>query len=107
MLIFFRVMQGAVSGPMIPLSQSILLANYPEHRKGFADARAHPEENLQLPTGCRPLLALDFSENHIRIRSLRLGHIFILTCYRQLAIQNFHIAASFPERVGIYSMPFC
>lgn len=36
MLIFFRVLQGAVSGPMIPLSQSILLANYPAHRKGFA-----------------------------------------------------------------------
>jgi DHA2 family multidrug resistance protein len=36
MLIFFRVLQGAVSGPMIPLSQSLLLANYPEHRKGFA-----------------------------------------------------------------------
>jgi len=36
MLIFFRVIQGAVSGPMIPLSQSILLANYPEHKKGFA-----------------------------------------------------------------------
>ncbi len=36
MLIFFRVVQGAVSGPMIPLSQSILLANYPAHRKGFA-----------------------------------------------------------------------
>jgi len=38
MLIFFRVLQGAVSGPMIPLSQSILLANYPEHKKGFATA---------------------------------------------------------------------
>ncbi len=36
MLIFFRVLQGAVSGPMIPLSQSILLANYPEEKKGFA-----------------------------------------------------------------------
>ena len=36
MLIFFRVLQGAVSGPMIPLSQSILLANYPDDRKGFA-----------------------------------------------------------------------
>src|SRR5580698_5526621 len=38
MLIVFRVLQGAVSGPMIPLSQSILLANYPEHRRGFATA---------------------------------------------------------------------
>jgi len=36
MLIFFRVLQGAVSGPMIPLSQSLLLVNYPDHRKGFA-----------------------------------------------------------------------
>jgi MFS transporter, DHA2 family, multidrug resistance protein len=36
MLIFFRVIQGAVSGPMIPLSQSILLSNYPLEKKGFA-----------------------------------------------------------------------
>lgn len=36
MLIIFRVLQGAVSGPMIPLSQSILLANYPEEKKSFA-----------------------------------------------------------------------
>ena len=36
MLVFFRVLQGAVSGPMIPLSQSILLANYPEHKRGLA-----------------------------------------------------------------------
>jgi DHA2 family multidrug resistance protein len=36
MLIFFRVVQGAVSGPMIPLSQSILLANYPPEKRGLA-----------------------------------------------------------------------
>ncbi|MES2217492.1 MAG: DHA2 family efflux MFS transporter permease subunit [Pseudomonadota bacterium] len=36
MLIFFRVLQGAVAAPMIPLSQSILLASYPEDKKGFA-----------------------------------------------------------------------
>jgi DHA2 family multidrug resistance protein len=36
MLIFFRVLQGAVSGPMIPLSQSILLGNYPDSKKGLA-----------------------------------------------------------------------
>lgn len=38
MLIFFRVVQGAVAGPMIPLSQSLLLANYPEDKKGLATA---------------------------------------------------------------------
>ncbi|MBV8047259.1 MAG: DHA2 family efflux MFS transporter permease subunit, partial [Paludibacterium sp.] len=36
MLIFFRVLQGAVAGPMIPLSQSLLLACYPNEKKGMA-----------------------------------------------------------------------
>ncbi|MGA7949887.1 MAG: DHA2 family efflux MFS transporter permease subunit [Thiobacillaceae bacterium] len=35
-LIVFRVLQGAVGGPMIPLSQSLLLANYPSEKKGLA-----------------------------------------------------------------------
>ena len=30
LLILFRVLQGAVAGPMIPLSQSLLLSSYPE-----------------------------------------------------------------------------
>jgi MFS transporter, DHA2 family, multidrug resistance protein len=38
MLIVFRVIQGAVAGPMIPLSQSLLLANYPADKKGLATA---------------------------------------------------------------------
>ena len=36
MLIFFRVVQGAVAGPMIPLSQALLLASYPKARAGMA-----------------------------------------------------------------------
>jgi DHA2 family multidrug resistance protein len=36
MLIVFRVLQGAVAGPMIPLSQSLLLASYPKARAGVA-----------------------------------------------------------------------
>jgi DHA2 family multidrug resistance protein len=36
MLIVFRVLQGAVAAPMIPLSQSLLLAAYPDDKKGFA-----------------------------------------------------------------------
>ena len=35
-LIFFRILQGAVAGPMIPLSQSLLLASYPRNRAGSA-----------------------------------------------------------------------
>jgi MFS transporter, DHA2 family, multidrug resistance protein len=35
-LIVFRVIQGAVAGPMIPLSQSLLLSSYPKERAGMA-----------------------------------------------------------------------
>ncbi len=35
-LIVFRVIQGAVAGPMIPLSQSLLLSSYPKERAGSA-----------------------------------------------------------------------
>ena len=35
-LVVFRSLQGAVAGPMIPLSQSLLLRNYPEEKRGLA-----------------------------------------------------------------------
>jgi DHA2 family multidrug resistance protein len=35
-LVTFRVIQGAVSGPMIPLSQSLMLASYPKSKAGMA-----------------------------------------------------------------------
>jgi MFS transporter, DHA2 family, multidrug resistance protein len=35
-LIVARVIQGAVAGPMIPLSQSLLLNNYPQEKRGLA-----------------------------------------------------------------------
>ena len=38
MLVVCRLLQGAVSGPMVPLSQSILLKNYPPEKKGMAMA---------------------------------------------------------------------
>jgi DHA2 family multidrug resistance protein len=36
LLILFRIIQGAVAGPMIPLSQSLLLSSYPKQRAGTA-----------------------------------------------------------------------
>ena len=36
MLVFFRVIQGLVAGPMIPLSQSLLLQSYPREKSGTA-----------------------------------------------------------------------
>jgi len=36
MLVGFRFLQGLVSGPMVPLSQTLLLSNYPPHKRGMA-----------------------------------------------------------------------
>ena len=36
MLIVYRIIQGAVAGPIIPLSQSLLLNNYPPEKRGMA-----------------------------------------------------------------------
>ena len=36
MLVFFRVLQGLVAGPMIPLSQTLLLSSYPRALAGTA-----------------------------------------------------------------------
>ncbi|HET7596757.1 MAG TPA: DHA2 family efflux MFS transporter permease subunit, partial [Burkholderiales bacterium] len=36
LLILFRILQGAVAGPMIPLSQTLLLASYPRQKAGLA-----------------------------------------------------------------------
>ncbi|MDB5801345.1 MAG: emrB [Rhodocyclales bacterium] len=38
MLIAFRILQGAVAGPMIPLSQALLLSSYPKAKAGLAFA---------------------------------------------------------------------
>src|SRR6266700_1004984 len=35
-LIVFRVLQGLVSGPLIPLSQAMLLSSYPKEKSGLA-----------------------------------------------------------------------
>ena len=36
MLVLFRALQGFVAGPMIPLSQTLLLSSYPKHKAGTA-----------------------------------------------------------------------
>ncbi|MDN0074709.1 DHA2 family efflux MFS transporter permease subunit [Crenobacter sp. SG2303] len=38
MLVAFRLMQGFFSGPMVPLSQTLLLSNYPPAKRGMAMA---------------------------------------------------------------------
>lgn len=35
-LVFFRILQGFVAGPLIPLSQSLLMASYPPEKRTLA-----------------------------------------------------------------------
>jgi DHA2 family multidrug resistance protein len=60
-LIFFRIVQGAVSGPMIPGSQALLLALFPESRKGTALA-IWSMTTLVAPI-CGPILGGIISDN--------------------------------------------
>jgi len=61
-LIVFRVLQGAVSGPMIPGSQALLLTLFPENRKGTALA-IWSATTLIAPI-CGPILGGYISDNY-------------------------------------------
>jgi len=60
-LIAFRVLQGAVSGPMIPGSQALLLSIFPPHRRGTA-LGVWSMTTLVAPV-CGPLLGGYISDN--------------------------------------------
>jgi DHA2 family multidrug resistance protein len=61
-LIFFRVLQGAVSGPMIPGSQALLLTLFPVEKKGTALA-IWSMTTLVAPI-CGPILGGYISDNY-------------------------------------------
>ena len=61
-LIFFRVLQGAVSGPMIPGSQALLLSLFPAEKKGTALA-IWSMTTLVAPI-CGPILGGYISDNY-------------------------------------------
>ena len=64
-LIAFRVLQGAVAGPMIPLSQALMLASFPKSKAGMALA-VWSMTTLVAPW---PALAgrLDFRQLHLAL----------------------------------------
>jgi MFS transporter, DHA2 family, multidrug resistance protein len=61
-LIAFRILQGAVSGPMIPGSQALLLALFPPQKKGMALA-VWSMTTLVAPI-CGPILGGFISDNY-------------------------------------------
>lgn len=63
MLIFARVLQGIVAGPLIPLSQSLLLSNYPPARRSIALALWSMTVVVVAPI-CGPILGGWISDNY-------------------------------------------
>lgn len=62
MLIFFRVVQGLVAGPLIPLSQSLLLNNYPPAKRSVALALW--SMTVVVAPICGPILGGWISDNY-------------------------------------------
>ena len=62
MLIFFRVIQGIVAGPLIPLSQSLLLSNYPPAKRSIALALW--SMTVIVAPICGPILGGFISDNY-------------------------------------------
>ena len=85
-LIAFRVIQGAVSGPMIPGSQALLMAIYPASKRGTALAIWSMTTLIAPIAG--PLLGGYISDNYswpwIFLINLPVGTLSGLLCWRAL-----------------------
>ena len=77
-LIVFRVLQGAVAGPIIPLSQSLLLNNYPPEKRGMA--LAFWSMTIVVAPICGPILGGWISDN------IHWGWIFFINVPIGLAV---------------------
>lgn len=62
MLVFFRLLQGLVSGPMVPLSQTLLVRNFPPEKRGAAMGLW--AMTIILAPICGPLLGGYISDNY-------------------------------------------
>jgi MFS transporter, DHA2 family, multidrug resistance protein len=86
-LIIFRVLQGAVSGPMIPGSQALLISIFPHNKRGAALA-IWSMTTLVAPVA-GPVLGGYISDNYtwpwIFLINLPVGAICAFLCWRNMA----------------------
>ncbi|MGA2945365.1 MAG: DHA2 family efflux MFS transporter permease subunit [Xanthobacteraceae bacterium] len=85
-LIIFRVLQGGVSGPIIPGSQALLLTLFPPNKKGTALA-IWSMTTLVAPI-CGPILGGYISDNYawgwIFLINVPVGIFCVFVCWRSL-----------------------
>jgi DHA2 family multidrug resistance protein len=89
-LVFFRVIQGAVSGPMIPGSQALLISIFPPQKRGTALA-IWSMTTLIAPV-CGPIFGGYISDNWtwpwIFLINLPVGIVCALVSWRMLATRE-------------------
>ena len=85
-LIFFRVLQGGVSGPMIPGSQALLISVFPSHKRGTA-LGIWSITTLVAPI-CGPILGGYISDNYhwswIFLINVPVGLVVTFLCWTNL-----------------------
>jgi DHA2 family multidrug resistance protein len=102
-LILFRVLQGAVSGPMIPGSQALLLSLFPAEKKGTALA-IWSMTTLVAPI-CGPILGGYISDNYpwewIFLINVPVGLLCGAICWRFLRSQETPTRKLSIDKVGL------
>jgi MFS transporter, DHA2 family, multidrug resistance protein len=102
-LILFRVLQGGVSGPMIPGSQALLVTLFPQEQKGTALA-IWSATTLVAPI-CGPILGGYISDNYawgwIFLINVPVGLICSLVCWHFLKSRESPTQPLKMDRVGL------
>jgi MFS transporter, DHA2 family, multidrug resistance protein len=103
-LLVFRVIQGGVSGPMIPGSQALLLTLFPESKKGTALA-IWSATTLVAPI-CGPILGGYISDNYpwgwIFLINVPVGLICALVCWQFLKSHETQTQPLKMDRTGLF-----
>lgn len=103
MLIVFRVLQGAVAGPIIPLSQSLLLNNYPPEKRGMA--LAFWSMTIVVAPICGPILGGWISDNihwgWIFFINVPIGLVVVLISWKILEGRESRISHQSVNTVGL------
>lgn len=102
-LIVFRVLQGAVSGPMIPGSQALLISIFPPDKRGTA-LGIWSITTLVAPI-CGPILGGYISDNYhwswIFLINLPVGVVCAFLCWRNLRTRESPRRSLPIDRIGL------
>lgn len=102
-LILYRILQGAVAGPIIPLSQSLLLNNYPPEKRGMA--LAFWSMTVVVAPIFGPILGGWISDNihwgWIFFINVPIGLLVVLICWKLLRGRESHIIPQPIDKIGL------